>query len=123
MTVARSLAVFGALNGAAAVTVGAFAAHGVEGPGKALLATAGQYQMIHAALAVACSLWPRAPRLAIAAGWLASSGGAVFAIALSSIALAGAAWMGAVAPVGGALMILGWLTLAAAAWRSPIVND
>ncbi len=122
MTVSRSLAVFGALNGAAAVAIGAFAAHGAEAPAKALLTTAGHYQMVHGLLAVVCSVWPGPPRPAIVAGWLAASGGLVFAAALASIALLDLAVMGAVAPVGGALMILGWLTAAFAAWRSRTVN-
>jgi uncharacterized membrane protein YgdD (TMEM256/DUF423 family) len=46
----------------------------------------------------------------------------VFAAALTAIALLNLAVMGAVAPVGGLLMILGWLTVAFAALRSTTVN-
>ncbi|HZV85756.1 MAG TPA: DUF423 domain-containing protein [Brevundimonas sp.] len=122
MTGARSLAAFGALNGAVAVAVGAFAAHGAEAPAKALLSTAGHYQMVHGLLAVACAIWPGAPRSVKAAGWLAAIGGLVFAAALSSIALLDLRAMGAVAPLGGVLMILGWLTLAIGGLRSPSIN-
>lgn len=122
MKVTRGLALFGALNGAAAVAVGAFAAHGAEAPVRDLLSTAGQYQMVHGLLAVACALWPGAPRLVVAGGWLASAGGLLFAAALSAIALLDLRVMGAVAPIGGAAMILGWLTIAAAALRSRTVN-
>jgi uncharacterized membrane protein YgdD (TMEM256/DUF423 family) len=122
MRVTRGLALFGALNGAAAVAVGAFAAHGAEASAKALLQTAGQYQMVHGLLAVACALWPGAPRLAFAGGWLASSGGLLFSASLCAIALLNLSVMGAVAPFGGAAMIVGWVTVAAAAIRSPSVN-
>lgn len=122
MRVTRGLALFGALNGAVAVAVGAFAAHGAEAPAKALLQTAGQYQMVHGLLAIACALWPGAPRLAVAGGWLASGGGLLFSAALCAIALLNLSIMGAVAPVGGAAMILGWLIIATAAIRSPTVN-
>ena len=119
---ARSLAAFGALNGAMAVAIGAFAAHGAEAPAQALLQTAGQYQMVHGLLAVTCAIWPGATRSARTAGWLASAGGLVFAAALTAIALLDLTVMGAVAPVGGLLMILGWLTVAFAALRSTTVN-
>ena len=70
MMLNRNLAVFAALNGAMAVAVGAFAAHGA-GPGiKTLLTTGAHYQIIHAVLALVCALW--GARLAIISGWLAA---------------------------------------------------
>jgi uncharacterized membrane protein YgdD (TMEM256/DUF423 family) len=42
----------------------------------------------------------------------------VFCLALSAVALLSLPAMGAVAPIGGALMISAWLLLAVAAWRS-----
>ena len=39
-------------------------------------------------------------------------GAAVFAATLWAMALGGPRWLGAVTPVGGALMIAGWLLLA-----------
>ncbi len=76
--------------------------------------------MVHALLALACSLW--GTRLAVIAGWLASTGGLVFCSALAFIALLDLSVMGAVAPVGGVLMIAGWLLLIFAALRSRTVN-
>lgn len=111
----RPLLIFAALNGALAVALGAFAAHGVGSEAKALLATGGHYQMVHAALGAVCALAPAAGRRVRAAGWLAVSGGLVFSLALAGIALLGQRLLGAVAPVGGTLMILGWLVLALAA--------
>jgi uncharacterized membrane protein YgdD (TMEM256/DUF423 family) len=118
MNVTRSLAFFAALNGALAVALGAFAAHGAGPQIKALLTTGAHYQLTHAILALGCAVWPGRGRLIIAAGWLAGGGGLVFAVALGSIALLGLRVMGAVAPIGGVLMIGAWLLLAFAALRS-----
>lgn len=113
----RSLAVFAALNGALAVALGAFAAHGAGPQVKTLLTTGAHYQMVHAVLALVCAAWPGRPRLVVIAGWLAAGGGLVFAVALSTIALLSLSAMGAVAPIGGVLMISAWLLLAFAALR------
>ena len=50
-------------------------------------------------------------------GWLFVSGGAVFAGTLYLMALGAPRWFGAITPVGGALMIAGWLWLAWAGVR------
>lgn len=118
MTVKRNLAAFAALNGAMAVGVGAFAAHGAGPAIKTLLTTGAQYQMVHALLALVCAIWPERGQLVGIAGWLAASGGLVFALALSSIGLLGLSVMGAIAPIGGVLMIAAWLLLTFAALRS-----
>lgn len=118
MKAVRSLAVFAALNGALAVVIGAFAAHGAGPQVKTLLATGAHYQMVHAALALVCAVWPGRDRLAVIAGWLAATGGLVFCLALSAIALLSLPAMGAVAPIGGVLMIAAWLLLAFAAFRT-----
>ena len=118
MTVARHLAVFAALNGAMAVALGAFAAHGAGPAIKTLLTTGAQYQLAHALLALVCAAWPGRDRLVGFAGWLAAAGGLVFALALAMIGLLGLSAMGAVAPIGGILMIAAWLLLAYAAFRT-----
>lgn len=118
----RNLLVFAAFNGAMAVALGAFAAHGA-GPGvKSLLTTGAQYQMVHAVLAVACAVWTTGGRAARIAGWLAAGGGLIFSLALALIGLLSLSVMGMVAPIGGTLMIAGWIVLAVAAFRSHIVN-
>ena len=117
MTANRHLIVFAAANGAMAVMLGAFAAHGAGPAVKTLLTTGAQYQMVHAVLAVTCALWSGGGRLARIAGWLASAGGLIFSLALSMIALMSLPAMGMVAPVGGVLMIAGWLVLLFSALR------
>lgn len=118
MTINRSLAAFAALNGAMAVALGAFAAHGAGPAIKTLLTTGAQYHMVHAVLALICAIWPTDDRLAVISGWLAVIGGLIFALALSSIGLLGLRVMGAAAPIGGVLMIAAWLLLTFAALRS-----
>ncbi len=122
MTVNRNLAVFAAINGALAVAIGAFAAHGAGPLVKTLLTTGAHYQLVHAVLALLCAAWPGRDRLVVVAGWLAAAGGLVFALALSLIALASLSAMGAVAPIGGVLMIAAWLLLVVAALRSQSAN-
>jgi uncharacterized membrane protein YgdD (TMEM256/DUF423 family) len=46
-----------------------------------------------------------------------SAGALLFGGALYLIALTGARWLGAVAPIGGSLMILGWLLVLLQALR------
>lgn len=102
--------------------IGAFAAHGAGPQVKTLLTTGGHYQMVHAVLGLVCATWPNRARLIVLSGWLASLGGLVFCLSLSAIALLGLPVMGAVAPVGGLLMIVAWLLLAFTALRSQTDN-
>ena len=118
MTVERSLAVFAALNGALAVALGAFAAHGAGPQVKQLLTTGAHYQLAHAGVALVCAIWPARNRLIATAGWLAGVGGLIFSLALSAVGLLSLSVMGAVAPVGGLLMISAWLLIGFAALRT-----
>jgi uncharacterized membrane protein YgdD (TMEM256/DUF423 family) len=118
MTVNRSLVAFATLNGAMAVALGAFAAHGAGPQVKQLLTTGAQYQMVHAVVALVCAAWPVRDRLVAVAGWLAAAGGLIFSLALSAIALLSLSAMGAVAPIGGLLMISAWLLIGFAALRT-----
>ena len=113
----RKLLAFAGFNGAMAVALGAFAAHGAAPAVKTLLTTGGHYQMVHAVLAAALALFAT-NRLLSLAGWLAGTGGLIFCLALAMIGLLSLPIMGAVAPVGGALMIAGWALLIFAAFQS-----
>ena len=121
MTTDRSLILFAALNGAMAVVLGAFAAHGAGPAVKTLLTTGAHYQLAHALFALFAATWAGGGRLGRIGGWLGASGGLVFALALSFIGLFGLRFMGAVAPIGGLLMIAGWILLAIAVMRSRTV--
>jgi uncharacterized membrane protein YgdD (TMEM256/DUF423 family) len=118
----RALAVFAAMNGAMAVGVGAFAAHGAGPQVKALLTTGAAYQLAHALLGLICAAWPNAPRGIAMAGGLASVGGLVFCLSLSMISLLSMPTLGAIAPIGGLLMIAAWLMIALVMVRSSSVN-
>ncbi len=101
------LAVLAALSGALAVGAGAFGAHGANGQAADLLKTGGHYQLIHAVAAlVALRFAARGP------GWLFVVGGALFAVSLYALAIGAPRWVGAVTPIGGALLIGGWIWLA-----------
>jgi uncharacterized membrane protein YgdD (TMEM256/DUF423 family) len=97
-----------ALSGAVAVLAGAFGAHGAAGKAAEWLRTGAQYQMVHAIAALVALGMPRGR----GAAWLLVGGSALFAGTLYLMALGGPKWLGAVTPLGGAAMIVGWLVLA-----------
>ena len=101
-----------ALSGALAVGAGAFGAHGAEGQPAEWLKTGAQYQMVHAVAAlVAAQFGAKGP------GWMFIAGAAIFAVTLYLMALGLPRWLGAVTPIGGLLLIGGWLWLAWTAFR------
>jgi uncharacterized membrane protein YgdD (TMEM256/DUF423 family) len=107
----------GALLAATGVMLGAFGAHALRGTlGPADTGwwqTAVQYQLWHALALVALAGAPlrrtTAPAALIVAGTLLFSG------SLYAMALTGVRALGVVTPVGGVLLILGWLLLG---WRA-----
>ncbi len=119
----------GAGLGALAVALGAFGAHGlrsrVEARELEVFETAARYHLIHALVLVAVGLLaalasgqgrPDVARAADQAGWLLTAGVAVFSGSLYLLVLTGARKLGMVTPVGGLLLIGGWLALMRAAW-------
>ncbi len=122
----------GALLGAAGVALGAYGAHGLEGLltgcGYAgddlahrldIYHTAVRYHMLHALalVLVGLALVHRSPRAWHVAAWTMLLGVLVFSGLLYVLALAGPGWrwLGAVVPIGGGAMIVGWIALAAGA--------
>lgn len=114
---ARIWTVLASLSGLMAVAAGAFGAHGVSDPqAKAWLQTGAQYQLAHALAVFACFvLWRLGASSAQIAAWLFLAGGLIFSGTLYLMALGGPRILGAVTPVGGVLLILGWAVLAWAA--------
>ncbi|MCK8457085.1 MULTISPECIES: DUF423 domain-containing protein [Sphingomonas] len=101
------IAILAALSGAIAVAAGAFGAHGASGPAADWLKTGAQYQLVHVVAAlVAIRMEARGP------AWLFVVGGALFAGSLYGLAMGGGRWLGPITPIGGALLIGGWLWLA-----------
>ena len=117
MTVNRTLAVTACGLGALCVLLGAFAAHGAGPQVKTLLTTGAHYGLIHALLAAVAAVLAQHSTPVRWAGWLAVVGGAVFALSLTLVGMAGLSIMGAVAPIGGLLMIAAWLVFAFGAFR------
>lgn len=109
MSVNRTLAVTACGLGAFCVLLGAFAAHGAGPQVRTLLTTSAHYGLVHALLAVVAAGLATHSRLILGAGWLAVIGGAIFALALALIGMADLTALGAVAPVGGVLMVAAWL--------------
>ncbi|CAN5342038.1 DUF423 domain-containing protein [soil metagenome] len=106
------LGMIAALCAAMAVAAGAFGAHGAATPQAAeWLKTGGMYQLVHAVAALAVMGVARGPAI------LFLSGGALFAITLYAMAIGGPRWLGAVTPIGGSLLIAGWLWAAWVYWR------
>jgi uncharacterized membrane protein YgdD (TMEM256/DUF423 family) len=107
----------GAILAALGVALGAFGAHALRDSLDPLRLgwwnTAVQWHMWHAVALVALAAVPldgrSLPALLIGAGTI------VFAGSLYVMALSGLRWLGAVTPVGGLLLIAGWLLLA---WRA-----
>ena len=96
------LAALLALSGAVAVIAGAYGAHGVSGRAAEWLTTGAHYQMIHAVAGLAALGKGRGPAA------LLLLGAALFAGTLYALAFGGPRWLGAVTPLGGLGMILGW---------------
>lgn len=111
------------LHGASGVAMGAWAAHGLQATlsetAIGWVRTAASYQLWHAAALVALGAAAafRPTRLLAAAGWAMGLGALVFAGALYVYALAGATGVAMLAPVGGSLMVFGWLAVLAAGFR------
>lgn len=119
MNFGRLAAVFGLLG----VALGAFGAHGlkskVSAEDLAIFDTAVRYQLWHA-LALFCvalaarqrpSPWLQRAGIAFVAGI------AIFSGTLYVLVLADLRWMGAITPIGGVALMLGWLFLAVAFGR------
>ncbi len=108
------LLLIAALSGAMAVAAGAFGAHGAQGDAAEWLKTGAQYQLVHAVAAlIALQLGAKGP------GWMFVAGGLLFAGTLYLMALGLPRWLGAITPIGGLLLIGGWLWLAWTALRAP----
>jgi uncharacterized membrane protein YgdD (TMEM256/DUF423 family) len=113
----------GAVCCALAIAAGAFGAHGLEERLEArqlgLWETAARYLMYGGfgliAIGLASEVISRPLR---SAGLTLSAGTVVFSGTVFVLALGGPRWFGAITPVGGSLMILGFVFLAFAAWRA-----
>ena len=113
----------GAVLGAVSVVAGAFGAHALEarlGPRELQLwETAARYLMYGGLALVLVGLFgaQAARRGVAAAGWCLLTGSVVFSGTVFGLALGGPRWLGAVTPLGGTLLIAGFLLFAWAALK------
>jgi len=102
-----------ALSGFISVAAGAFAAHGVSDPGaKELLRTGASYEAIHAVATLVCAglFLDGAPRAAWPPAFFLG-GSTLFSGSLYAMALGAPRWLGVVTPLGGLMLLAGWVTL------------
>jgi uncharacterized membrane protein YgdD (TMEM256/DUF423 family) len=119
--------VCGAVLGFVGVAAGSFGAHGLktllDANGQAAnWETAVRYCLFHALALVLVGLCVGLPQAAAARGLLAAAGWSfligtlVFSGCLAALALSGVKILGAIVPIGGVLLLVGWACLAAAGW-------
>ena len=110
-----------ALLGFLAVALGAFGAHGLQETLKAngaveIWKTASHYQMIHAVMLLVLGLFSSSEVLARFAWWSFLFGVLIFSGSLYVLSVTGLKWLGAITPIGGLLLMAGWLLTAVLRW-------
>jgi len=119
----------GAINGLIAVAAGAFGAHFLKdwlsAADLTTFETAARYQMYHALALLAVSAMAQArPSAAVSgAGWCMLSGIVLFTGSLFGLTLGGWKWLGPITPIGGLLLMAGWLLLVIATLSKPRLPD
>lgn len=113
----KSFLLLGAFMGFISVAAGAFGAHAlkqkISGEMLTIFEVGARYQMYHALalifVALAYHLFP--DKFIFYAGWFFFSGSVVFSGSLYVLALTGIKTFGAITPIGGLLLLLGWASL------------
>jgi uncharacterized membrane protein YgdD (TMEM256/DUF423 family) len=116
LSAARSALTAAAVLGFLGVTLGAFGAHAlrlrISDAQLATYHTGVEYLFYHAlALLAVAAIAPREgiPARATVLCWVLGS--VIFSGTLCALAITGLRWLGAVTPIGGALLALGWICL------------
>lgn len=107
----------GSLLGFVAVALGAFGAHGLEGRltdvSRGWWETATLYALVHAVLITGLGVARRAGLQGFdAPAMIAAVGVMIFSGTLYAMALGAPRWFGAITPIGGVLLLVGWGWLA-----------
>lgn len=149
MKTPRQWIIAGAVLAGLAVVCGAFGAHGLEGRLRHVYGdevrtlagfevpatykylqdfqTAAEYHMYHAlglvAVGIAAANAPRSQTGHRVAAWCFVLGIALFSGSLYVLVLTGHRWLGAITPVGGTLMIAGWVAFAVSQTRRSAEPD
>jgi uncharacterized membrane protein YgdD (TMEM256/DUF423 family) len=117
----RTWIALGAFSGALTVALGAFGAHALKDSVSAgeldIWGTAVQYQGLHALALILFGLLAERRQVGNLAGWSFLFGSAIFAGTLYAMVLGGPRWLGAITPLGGTALIVGWIALGLSALR------
>ena len=110
------------ITGFLGVTAGTFGAHGLpedfDPRMEEVFLTGVLYHMLHAVALLGCARLFRPGWQAKLALWGFSLGIVMFSGVLYVLALAGLKWLGMLAPIGGLLLLAGWIGIFAEAFRS-----
>ena len=114
----------GSILAGLSVAGGAFASHALKDRLSdrflEIFETGTKYQMYHALALILVALLLNSqenkPITMVGAGYAFIIGILIFSGSLYALSLTGIKWLGAIAPIGGAALIIGWLSLAIAAW-------
>jgi uncharacterized membrane protein YgdD (TMEM256/DUF423 family) len=118
-----------ALSGLIVVMAGAFGAHGLEGRISASLLeafeTSVRYQAWHTLAILGVLIWRQQTPLKgqTLVLWLWGAGILLFSGSLYLLALTGTRGIGMITPLGGLMLMAGWLALAISAWRAKAPTD
>lgn len=122
MALYKLFLVIASLLGGTGVAAGAFASHALKDQLSermlAVFETGVRYQMYHALALLAVALWLSRTELSgwlTAAGWGLVIGTVIFSGSLYALSLSGVKILGAITPLGGVALMIGWGCLAIAA--------
>lgn len=113
-----------ALLAAVGVMAGAFGAHALRGmvapADLAIWETASRYHLLHAVALLAIGLHSRESRISLhKPAIVLLVGTLIFSGSLYALVLSGIRGLGAVTPLGGVALIIGWVWLAWQLWQQP----
>lgn len=116
---AKLFLLIGSILAGLSVAIGAFGAHGLrtlleQSNRTETFETAVKYQFYHALalMIVGIVIHHKHVSIFINSGWCMTFGTVIFSGSLYVLCLTGRTWLGAVTPIGGVVMIAGWILLA-----------
>ena len=122
MQIWQRLFAVGAALAALGIAAGAFGAHALKKRLDAdlltIFETGARYHLVGALGVMALALAAAHGVRATTPGWLVAGGTTIFAGTLYALALTGARWWGAITPIGGTAMLVGFAWAAVAAFTA-----